>query len=132
MAISQKLFIGKRRIRKMELTLPMNYVELEQDEMMYLDGGWSVTINRTTITAAFISAKSAYNTFNKINKLTKNQLASTIVKCGVSFAKGVLAAANFGSFLLVSLGAALAGVILATAGTIAAIWATNSSVTLSF
>lgn len=26
----------------MELSLPMNYVELEQEEMMYLDGGWSI------------------------------------------------------------------------------------------
>lgn len=25
----------------MELVLPNNYVELEQEEMMYLDGGWS-------------------------------------------------------------------------------------------
>ena len=24
----------------MELSLPMNYVELNQEEMMYLDGGW--------------------------------------------------------------------------------------------
>lgn len=26
----------------MELVLPKNYVEIEQEEMMYLDGGWSV------------------------------------------------------------------------------------------
>lgn len=25
----------------MELVLPRNYVEIEQEEMMYLDGGWS-------------------------------------------------------------------------------------------
>ncbi len=32
----------------MELVLPQNYVEIEQEEMEYLDGGWSVTVNRKT------------------------------------------------------------------------------------
>ncbi len=28
----------------MELVLPNNYVEIEEEEMMYLDGGWSTTM----------------------------------------------------------------------------------------
>lgn len=28
----------------MELTLLMNYVELDQEEIMYLDGGWSMSV----------------------------------------------------------------------------------------
>ena len=35
----------------MELVLPLNHIELEQDEMMYLDGGWSRSQNRTAASA---------------------------------------------------------------------------------
>lgn len=28
----------------MELVLPNNYVEIEEEEMMYLDGGWSCSV----------------------------------------------------------------------------------------
>ena len=31
----------------MELVLPLNHVELDQEEMMYLDGGWSRSQNKT-------------------------------------------------------------------------------------
>ena len=31
----------------MELVLPLNHVELEDEEMMYLDGGWSRSITET-------------------------------------------------------------------------------------
>lgn len=32
---------------EMILNMPNNYLELEDDEMMYLDGGWSITISAT-------------------------------------------------------------------------------------
>ncbi|MFM1536326.1 hypothetical protein [Helcococcus ovis] len=45
----------------MELVLPQNYVEIEQEEMMYLDGGlsvptWSVTGTITAAVYAFLAA----------------------------------------------------------------------------
>lgn len=45
----------------MEMVLPRNYVEIEQEEMMYLDGGfsiptWSVTGTITAATYAFLAA----------------------------------------------------------------------------
>lgn len=30
----------------MELVLPNNYVEIEEEEMMYLDGGWSWSVTK--------------------------------------------------------------------------------------
>ena len=35
----------------MELVLPLNHVELDQEEMMYLDGGWSRSQIRTASSA---------------------------------------------------------------------------------
>lgn len=32
---------------EMILNMPNNYLELEDEEMMYLDGGWSITISAT-------------------------------------------------------------------------------------
>lgn len=46
----------------MEIVLPRNYVEIEQEEMMYLDGGsfsiptWSVSGTITAATYAFLAA----------------------------------------------------------------------------
>ncbi|WP_282926701.1 hypothetical protein [Helcococcus kunzii] len=84
----------------MELVLPNNYVEIEQDEMMYLDGGWSVTVNRRSINQAL--------------------------------AKGILAKGTLGSWAVASLGFALSGVLVAVAGTLAIVYATNTSFTIGF
>ena len=32
----------------MELVLPNNYVEIEEEEMMYLDGGYTINMSRST------------------------------------------------------------------------------------
>lgn len=86
----------------MELVLPRNYVEIEQEEMMYLDGGWSVTVNRKTINQA------------------------------LAWAKGILAKGTLGSWAVASLGFALSGVLVAAAGTLAIVYVTNSSFTIGF
>lgn len=84
----------------MQLVLPNNYVEIEQNEMMYLDGGWSVTVNRRTINQAL--------------------------------AKGILAKGTLGSWAVASLGFTLSGVLVAVAGTLAIVYATNTSFTIGF
>jgi len=38
----------------MEMVLPNNYVELEQEEMMYLDGGLTMSAAQVRTTAQFL------------------------------------------------------------------------------
>ena len=116
----------------MELVLPQNYVEIEQEEMMYLDGGWSVTVNRKTINQALAWAKGGWSVVKKINKTTKGQLVKFFISNSLSLAKGILAKGTLGSWAVASLGFVLSGALVAAAGTLATVYVTNSSFTIGF
>ncbi|HEV5688625.1 TPA: argininosuccinate lyase [Streptococcus pneumoniae] len=71
----------------MELVLPNNYVVLEQEEMMYLDGGgvgcnwWN---KRDNIAAAAVSGMSVYQTY-AIKKLIANRgMMSRVVRSAIT------------------------------------------------
>ena len=116
----------------MELVLPRNYVEIEQEEMMYLDGGWSVTVNRRTINQALSWAGKGWGAIKMLNKMSKGQLASYFIKNSLALAKGILAKGTLGSWAIASLGFALSGVLVAVAGTLAIVYVTNTSFTIGF
>lgn len=73
----------------MELVLPQNYVEIEQEEMMYLDGG-SVTVNRNTINKALSYAGKGWTAIKGLNKLSREQLAKYFISNSLALAKGTL------------------------------------------
>ena len=116
----------------MELVLPQNYVEIEQEEMMYLDGGWRVTVNRTTINKALSYAGKGWTAIKGLNKLSRGQLAKYFISNSLALAKGVLANGTLGSWAVASLGFALSGALVAVAGTLAIVYATNTSFTIGF
>ena len=62
----------------MELVLPKNYIEIEQDEMMYLDGGWTSTRTET--------ATQARNRFRNVASLAQVGQVLSVIKIGVSAA----------------------------------------------
>ena len=45
---------GGKRTMEMTLNMPQNYVEIEQEEMMYLEGGWytNIAIGRGVVVGA--------------------------------------------------------------------------------
>ena len=74
----------------MELVLPNNHVELEQDEMMYLDGGASI---RTTAT----NARNAFNVMSSAGTvLAATAGAAAIATTIVSRIVGAIVGAIFG------------------------------------
>ena len=114
---------------EMTLRLPNNYVEIEEEEMMYLDGGWSITINRSTVNAAAAAIWGWYGVFEK---LSKTQIAGKIASYSFSFAKAVMAKAGFGAFTITTLAWALAGIVAASSLLIAGVYLFNTSVTIGF
>ncbi|MFM1514736.1 hypothetical protein [Helcococcus ovis] len=116
----------------MELVLPQNYVEIEQEEMEYLDGGWSITVNRKTINQALAWARGGWSFLKTINKMSKGQLAKYFISNSLALAKGILAKGTLGSWAVASLGFALSGVLVAVAGTLAIVYATDTSFTIGF
>lgn len=116
----------------MELVLPQNYLEIEQEEMEYLDGGWRVTVNRTTINKALSFVGKGWTAIKGLNKLPREQLAKCFISNSLALAKGILAKENLGSWAVALLGFALAGTLVAVAGTLAIVYATNNSFTIGF
>ena len=123
----------------MELTmnLPRNYVEIEEEEMMYLDGGWRVTINRRTINSAFCNLWSAIgdvSTAAWLASKSKNARAigAKIISNGYKIAKSFLRVLKFGSFWTTALAGAFAGIVIASAMAIGVVYATNSSISFGF
>ncbi len=56
----------------MELVLPKNYVEIEEEEMMYLDGGWQFTGLYNSVVAFGINAI--------VNGIMGGETASTVMR----------------------------------------------------
>lgn len=66
----------------MELVLPKNYVEIEEEEMLYLDGGWNWSLSKAKKNAKALLATPALAFVGKA-------LWSVMNKKGVTFAKTV-------------------------------------------
>lgn len=71
----------------MELVLPKDYVELEQEEMMYLDGGWngpwnSVKTVTNVINFAIVAVPgaSAIKSARALNTLLKSNAGQTLTR----------------------------------------------------
>lgn len=114
----------------MELVMPMNYEVLEQDEMMYLDGGLKITLSRSTINKA---VRNVYGvaTSAALGYLSKTKLAAKIASLAWGTAKGIFAAGGFGTFVATALTASLAGVLVASAGVVATVYITNKTLTIN-
>lgn len=62
----------------MELVLPNNYVEIEEEEMMYLDGGWSTTMLIKNLSGA---GKALSNRFSGAGRILKQIGFYDVLKC---------------------------------------------------
>lgn len=107
---------------EMTLRLPSSYVEVERDEMEYLDGGGgSVTLNRSTIQNALICIVGAVS------------CAMTVYAIGKFIAKYAIPVGRFilggGAFVQIA-AVILAGVIVASAIALATIYLSGGSITL--
>ena len=69
------------------LVMPSNYAVMSEDEMMYVDGGKKITINRSTIKKAVAYTVGAIGT-----AFTLYSLAKLISKAAPAIAKFVLSA----------------------------------------
>lgn len=104
----------------MELVLPNNYVEIEEDEMMYLDGGSWSTFNK--------NMRGAFNRFSNLSRALKTA-GWTYGYLGKMLANAATygywwAVANFG-FPVVKIATIVAGVIggiVAASGVTAGVW----------
>ena len=75
----------------MELVLPHNHVELEQEEMMYLDGGWSRSQNK--------SASAARDLFRRTSAAASVGIAVSLILGVVGSVIGKIFAVVAGSWL---------------------------------
>jgi len=75
----------------MELVLPLNHVELEQEEMMYLDGGWSRSQNK--------SASAARDLFRRTSAAASVGIAVSLILGVVGSVIGKIFAVVAGSWL---------------------------------
>ncbi|MCD6631718.1 hypothetical protein LSG16_02570 [Lactococcus cremoris] len=87
-------------MKTQELVLPQNYVELTEDEMMYLDGGWSVKIlatnlkdlwNKRPVFAGIFKANGI--SWGALGALALGRASYLITRIGVAI--GSIAAANW-------------------------------------
>ena len=104
---------------EMTLRLPQNYVEIEEEEMMYLDGGGKLVINR----------KSVSNFIGWIGAgMTVGALAGKIISVGKVLVSYTIAGSAL-SGLALFLGT---GILIASATTVAIALLRNKTITLNF
>ena len=117
------------------LVMPSNYVEMDEQEMTYVIGGKSITINRRTIGSAL---SSVFNTISGISTIawlanaSAKQIGAKIAGAAFKVARAILKVTGFGGFLLQAAACALAGVVAAGAITIGIVYATNSTMKLYY
>jgi len=114
------------------LVLPKNYVSIEKDEMEYIDGGWSITINRTTVGQALMAVYGLASAFSFFTGKTGVEIACLIGKSVLSIGKALLSIAGFGGFLIQALAFAFVGILTVSLVTIGIVCAANTSITLGF
>ncbi|CAM3643659.1 hypothetical protein ERUR111494_04710 [Erysipelothrix urinaevulpis] len=109
----------------MELVMPMNYEVLDQEEMMYLDGGRSFRINKAVLHGAlmFVGGK----IISELAGASLAKVASVIASKAIPIAKAIILKGTFGSFVTVALTSALAGILVVTALYAGAVWLGNKA-----
>lgn len=104
----------------MELVLPNNYVEIEEEEMMYLDGGYAINMTRNTasylvdgaiavITCGFslwMGYKTLVNYFGK--KTMKTYITKSLTRIGIYTGMASTIASTAMQLLNFSVGGAVA------------------------
>ncbi|MFP3156380.1 hypothetical protein LQZ18_18535 [Lachnospiraceae bacterium ZAX-1] len=117
------------------LVMPSNWVAMDEDEMMYVEGGYKITLNRAIIATAFVKV------IGTVGKIAARQwlktasgkaIAGKITSSVLGFGKSFLASGGFAAFAVEALAFALAGVLVVSAVTIGIIYATDKTVTLGF
>ena len=117
------------------LVMPSNYAVMSEDEMMYVDGGKAITINRTTIRNAIASVWATISGISTIAWLANKsagQIGKLIGKAAFSVGKALLRVKGFAGFALQSAACAIAGIVAACAITIGIVYVTNSSMTIGW
>ncbi len=117
------------------LVMPSNYAVMSEEEMTYVEGGGSITINRTTIKKALASiwaTISGVSTMAWLANKSAAQIGAKIAGAAFKVGKALLRVGGFGGFVLQAAAFAVAGVVAACAMTIGIIYATNSTMRLSW
>ncbi len=117
------------------LVMPSNYAVMDEEEMTYVEGGGSITINRKTIDKALSSIWSAIGSVSTVAWLTNKsaaQIGAKIAGAAFKVGKALLSVSGFAGFALQAAAAALAGVVAACALTIGIVYATNSTMKLKW
>lgn len=106
--------------RNYGLELPTSYVEVDNEEMEYVEGG-SITINRSTIRNAI------WNAVGYIGAaMTVASIAKTVVKYAPKVARFILGAGPFAQIAAVILAGCIAGSAIA----LGTIYLSGGSITL--
>lgn len=104
--------------REYALQLPNNYVEIDRDEMEYVDGGWSIEISKRTIAAAVVGVLAGIGAYQTVASIGK-AIIRNAPKFIALVAKSSVATA-FVAWLGIAIGVA--------AFTLALIYVTNTTV----
>ena len=115
------------------LVMPSSYAVMDEDEMSYVEGGGSITINRSSIKKAIgkvFQVISGISTIAWLANAQASQIAGLVAKSAIAIGKAILSVGGFAGFAIQAICFAFAGVVLASAMTIGIVYATNSTMTL--
>ena len=117
------------------LVMPSSYAVMNEEEMTYVEGGGSITINRTTINRAFASIWTAIlgvSTLAWLADKSAKVIASKIAGAAFKIGKALLKLSGIGGFALQAAAFAVAGVVAACALTIGIVYATNTTMRIAW
>ena len=113
------------------LVMPSSYAVMSEEEMTYVEGGGSITINRGTVNAALSAVWAGFSTYctitGKAGKDVAKAIGKKIVSIAFKFGKALLKVKGFAGFALQAAAYAIVGIVAACAMTIGIVYATNST-----
>ena len=118
------------------LVLPNSFAVLDKEEMVYVEGGGSITINRTTVNKALNLAFNAVSVYCMVTGKSGLEVAKAIGKkiAGAAFkvGKALLRVKGFAGFALQAAAYAIVGFVAACAMTIGIVYATNTTLKIGW
>lgn len=118
------------------LVMPNSFALMNEDEMMYVEGGGSITINKTTVNKALNIAFGTLSTYcmftGKAGKDVAKAIGKKIAGAAFKVGKALLRVKGFAGFALQAAACAIVGFVAACAITIGIVYATNTTLKISW
>lgn len=114
------------------LVMPSSYAVMSEDEMTYVEGGGTVTINRRTIKKALAAAFGMASSIGFLINKGAPQIAKLIVRGALKISKCLLSLSGLGGFAVQALAFTFAGVVAASATVIGIVYVTNSTMKIRY